>query len=133
MASARLGPGHGLRPVAGSSPGHVGTAEKAARKLKEVYDDSRLLREFLLYLAFVAVFSFVSFCSKPGVTQYYLTTEAKGIWGPVGVNQAADVWNWFESSFLSATYPQTDYNGELLDRTSRLYIMGQVCCAYLQS
>ncbi|GAQ87018.1 hypothetical protein KFL_003260010, partial [Klebsormidium nitens] len=118
-----------LRPAAShevsDSLGDVSAAKKAAKKLKQVYDESKLLREFLLYLAFVAVFSFVSFCSKPGITQYHLTTEAKSVWGPTDVNQVADIWTWLENTFLTTTYPQVDYNGGLLDRTSRLYVLGQ--------
>lgn len=131
MGSARVHPlPSQLRPASRHDVSNglddVSTTKKAAKKLKQVYDESKLLREFLLYLAFVAVFSFVSFCSKPGITQYHLTTEAKSVWGPTNVNQVPDIWTWLENTFLSTTYPQVDYNGALLDRTSRLYVLGQV-------
>eukprot|EP00898_Chlorokybus_atmophyticus_P001011 jgi/Chlat1/1910/Chrsp149S02222 len=95
--------------------------------------ESPKVRDFALYMFFVGVFSFVSFASKPGTIQYYLTSQAQNVYGSStsSVTDPSSFWSWLSGTYIGSSsspglaYPQSDYAGDLLGDVSRLRVLGQ--------
>lgn len=84
-------------------------------------------KEFLIYLAFVVIFSIVAFRSKPGVIQFYLHQLNKENFGTgiATVNAQQDVFDWLKNSFVPLAYPEFNYDGTALVNYTRMYISGE--------
>ena len=84
------------------------------------------LKAFVLYAAFVTIFTMVSFMSKPGAVQFHLNQMYKGAvmgddFGNIG--SPGDVFTYLEG-LGSSLYPTKDYGGAKLNPMERMTVAG---------
>eukprot|EP00899_Mesostigma_viride_P023042 jgi/Mesvir1/3922/Mv19863-RA.2 len=117
-------------------PGKQPQQKNQFQKLKKAmpsYVASADGRDFAIYILFTIVFSFISFASKPGVVQFYVTDYAKATYANSGddvlpnfdeTDDSGKFFEWMSQTFLPAAYPQTDYTDQPLGKVERLSILG---------
>ena len=86
------------------------------------------IRDFVIYIIFVVLFTVVTFASKPGEVQFFLNDFHKSNL-EMGVQQVwsvQEMYNWFDGPFAEKMFPYKDpATGEYLDSLQRLYISGE--------
>jgi len=85
------------------------------------------LRDFVLYVVFVIVFSIVSFEAKPGEVQFYINNMHKENLGR-GLNQVTShsgLYQWLKGNFANQAFPMYSPDAEPWNEVERLMVSGQ--------
>ena len=102
-------------------------AKNMYRSFVRLMKENTRIRELLLYLVFLILFSVVTFSSKPGEVQFFLnsyhgTSMSEGI---PDVTTAEQLYTWLDTTFADKVFPTKHATtGEVLDTLERLYISG---------
>lgn len=103
------------------------------QKAFKAYLANQDLKDLTAYMAFVFVFSFVTFSGKPAgqyeltqmALQKYATCDNEGAPDYCEIEDEESLYGWLAEEFSGIAFPQESYDGTIFDRVTKLFILGQ--------
>eukprot|EP00854_Cymbomonas_tetramitiformis_P023265 gene23265-28157_t len=113
--------------------GKIANAYASVQKAIKAYLANQDLKDLTAYMAFVFVFSFVTFSGKPAgqyeltqmALQKYATCDNEGAPDYCEIEDEESLYGWLSEELSGIAFPQEGYDGAIFDRVTKLFILGQ--------